>query len=103
MERDDDLNKSHHALGEPIKSHTHPFFLTPDDVAGYPLPVGAECQREMVRYVAGARHLECSTQDGHVVDHAIDLRAVELDRSGSQYIETSGTAHFHTAMMVCAI
>jgi len=98
------LRETHHLrLGDPIKRHAHPSFFAPDDVAGYPLPVGAKCQCEMVRYASGALHLERRTHDGHVADHAIDLVAVELDGSGSQHIETSGTARFHAGMMRRAV
>jgi hypothetical protein len=72
-------------------------------VAGYPLLVGAKGQCEMVRYGSGARHLEGCAHDGHVADHAIDLVAVELDRSGSQHIETGGTARLHVGMMVSRV
>ena len=43
------------------------------------------------------RHLECGARNGHVADHAIDLPAVELDRSGSQQL-TAGTARLHVPM-----
>ena len=48
-------------------------------------------------------HLERRARNGHVADHAIDLPAVELDRSGSQHIETGGTTRLHVAMMVRAV
>jgi len=90
-------------LADPIKRHAHPFFFAPDNVAGYPLPVGVEGQCEMVRYASGARHLERRAHDGHVADHAIDSVAVELNCSGSQHIETGGTARLHMGMMCRAV
>lgn len=86
-------------LGNPIKRHTHPFFFAPHNVAGYPLPVGMECQGEMLRYASGTGHLKRRARNGHVADHAIYFSAVELNCSGSQHIETGGTARFHAGMM----
>jgi hypothetical protein len=86
-------------LGNPIKRHTHPFFFAPHNVAGYPLPVGMECQCEMLRYASGTGHLKRRARNGHVADHAIYFSAVELNCSGSQHIETGGTARFHAGMM----
>jgi hypothetical protein len=91
------------SLGYPIKRHAHPFFFAPDDVAGYPLVIGAERQCEMFRYASATPHLERRACNGHVADNAIDLPAVELDCSGSQHIETGGTARFHAGMMRGAV
>jgi hypothetical protein len=86
-------------LGDPIKRHTHPLFFAPHNVAGYPLPVSTECQCEMLRYASGTQHFKRRARNGHVADHAIYFSAVELNCSGSQHIETSGTARFHVGMM----
>jgi hypothetical protein len=81
------------------ENYAKPFFLAPDDIAIMPLMAALDVERDFVRNADRARYVECRADRGYVANCAIDVAAVELDRSGFENtLSRLCTALFHAAL-----